>query len=181
MKKNIGCVTIAALMLTSCADLCQIKDPATGQPVPGQFQGSIADRAKPKALPSARLLTSVKTTSCDGFDRVVFEFSGDEAPGYFAEYIDKPVRQCGSGNVVKVAGEGWLQIRMAPASAHTDEGQATITERNRILDYPNLQQLVDTCDFEGNVTWVLGLKSPNSYRVVELTDPPRLIVDVKHQ
>ena len=36
-----------------------------------------------------------------------------------------------------------------------------------------------TCDFEVVVTWVLGTKSPNRYRVLELSAPPRLAVDVR--
>lgn len=181
MKTSAGLLTIAVLLLlVGCANLCVIKDPKTGQVVPDEFEGTAGDLAEPKSLPGGALLVSVNTAACDGYDRVVFEFEAQEAPGYFSEYITKPIRQCGSGTVVPVAGDGWLEIRMTPARAHTEDGQATIESRNRILNYPNLLQLVDTCDFERNVTWVLGLGEPESYRVVELADPPRLIVDVKH-
>jgi hypothetical protein len=37
-----------------------------------------------------------------------------------------------------------------------------------------------TCDFEGKVVFVLGLVSKKPYRVVELQNPTRLVVDVKH-
>ena len=46
---------------------------------------------------------------------------------------------------------------MVPAQAHTDAGQATIAQTNRTVNLPNLRQLVQTCDFEGHVTWVLGV------------------------
>ena len=180
MKTSMGTVLVVALQLAGCANFCVIEDPSTGEPIPGEFAGTIGNLAKPKTLPDGALLVDVKTATCEGFDRVVFEFEGAEAPGFFSAYIDKPVRQCGSGNVVPVAGDGWLEIRMTPASAHTEEGQATISDRNRTLNDPNLFQLVQTCDFEGNVTWVMGVGSPEAYRVVELTSPPRLIVDVKH-
>jgi hypothetical protein len=35
------------------------------------------------------------------------------------------------------------------------------------------------CDFEGNVEWVLGVRHPSRFRVTELSDPWRVVVDVK--
>jgi len=31
------------------------------------------------------------------------------------------------------------------------------------------------------VTWVLAVQSPNRYRVLELEDPARLVIDVRHE
>ncbi len=89
-------------------------------------------------------------------------------------------RKCGSGDATQVAGQGWLEVRITPAQAHTDAGRATIAERERRLALPVLKELEQTCDFEGDVTWVLGVASPNRYRVTELTGPARLVVDVRH-
>lgn len=125
-------------------------------------------------------LREVRTALHPGFDRIVFEFAGAELPGYHLEYIDKPVRQCASGEVVSIAGDGWLQVRLVPAQAHTESGEPTIGERERRLDYPVLRELESTCDFEGHVEWVLGVASPNRYRALELAGPPRLVVDVRH-
>lgn len=180
----VGLVVAAAVILafaTGCTHtLCDLQDPATGAPIPTQFSGTVTDTASPKSLPQTAVLQSVDSIACSGFDRVVFTFDGDSTPGYYVAYIDTPVTECGSGRVVPVAGEGFLEIRMTPARAHTEEGKTTIVERNRMTDHPNIRQLVDTCDFEGNVTWVLGVNAPNAYRVVELTGPPRLVLDVKH-
>ena len=125
------------------------------------------------------VLRGVRTGKHADFDRVVFEFEG-ERPGYHVEYVDRPVRACGSGDVVEVAGDGWLAVRMEPASAHTDAGESTIPFRERRSSYPVLRELQSTCDFEAIVTWVLGVGSPNRYRVMELTNPARLVVDVRH-
>ncbi len=43
-----------------------------------------------------------------------------------------------------------------------------------------LQELELTCDFEAEVTWVFGNAKPNKYRVMELREPTRLVVDVQH-
>lgn len=128
------------------------------------------------------ILVEVRSAAQEDFDRVVFEFRGSRVPGYHIEYVDRPVRQCGSGEPVEVAGDGWLQVRLEPSRAHEGDTtvQATITERDRQVDLPNLRQLVLTCDFEAQVQWVLGLRSPNPYRIMELPNPPRLVVDVRH-
>jgi len=125
------------------------------------------------------LLMVVRTASREKFDRVVFEFEGARLPGYRVEYVDRPVRQCGSGEVVPVAGDAWLHVRLTPANAHTEAGQPTVKDRALRLDYPNLKELIALCDFEAEVEWVFGLASPKRFRVLELTNPSRLVVDVK--
>ena len=136
--------------------------------------------ARPAPGMGASTLTEVRAGLHHEYDRVVFEFGRDSIPGYHVEYIDEPVRKCGSGNVVEVAGDGWLEVRMTPARAHTEAGEATVTERSRLFDMPVLKQVELTCDFEANVAWVLGVASPNRYRVKEVPDPARLVIDVKH-
>ncbi len=124
-------------------------------------------------------LREVRAGRNEGFDRVVFQFDGDQVPGYHLEYIDKPVIKCGSGDPTELAGQGWLQVRLQPAQAHAD-GKATVTERERKPKLPVIEELELTCDFEGENTWVLGVKNPNKYRVLELKEPTRLVVDVQH-
>lgn len=124
-------------------------------------------------------LREVRTARNEGFDRLVLQFDGDQVPGYHVEYVDKPVIKCGSGDPTEVAGQGWLQVRVQPAQAHQG-AQVTVAERERKPGLPIVQELELTCDFEGEVTWVLGVKSPNKYRVMELKEPTRLVVDVQH-
>ncbi|AUX26543.1 hypothetical protein SOCEGT47_071130 [Sorangium cellulosum] len=143
------------------------------------FEGTagVTDKPRPDAKPS--VLRDVRAAGHEHYDRVVFEFEGDTLPGYHVEYIDRPVRQCGSGEVTEVAGDGWLAVRMTPAAAHTEAGRATIPFRERKLALGVIEELERTCDFEGEVTWVVGVSSPNRYRVLELTRPARLVIDVK--
>lgn len=142
-----------------------------------EWTAGIVDRSRPDS-PVTTLMT-VRSAAHDGFDRVVFEFDG-QIPGYHTEYIDQPVRKCGSGNVTQVAGDGWLEVRMYPANAHTKAGQAAVTEREQAPGLPVLAELELTCDFEAVVTWILGVESPNRYRIRELSNPPRLVVEVRH-
>jgi hypothetical protein len=144
------------------------------------FEGTVGIVSEESSIQGAALLQNVRTARHDGYDRVVFEFSDAGLPGYHLEYIDRPVRACGSGEVVEIAGDGWLQVRLTPAHAHTEEGQPTVQEREQKPGLPNVLELQLTCDFEADVTWVLGTASPNRYRVLELSDPTRLVVDVRH-
>lgn len=149
-----------------------------GQGIPEQmWTAGVVDRPRSDSAP-ARLIAA-RTEGHDGFDRTVFEFD-KRLPGYHTEYIDRPVRKCGSGKVAQVAGDGWLEVRMYPARAHTEEGEPTVAERERMLNMKVLSELELTCDFEAVVTWVLGVQSPNRYRVRELSSPPRLVIDVRH-
>ena len=43
----------------------------------------------------------------------------------------------------------------------------------------NLVEMRMVCDFEGQVEWVLGVRSPREFRVLELFDPARLAIDVE--
>jgi hypothetical protein len=122
----------------------------------------------------------VRAARHDGFDRVVFEFGSGAAPGYHLEYIDRPVRKCGSGAATPIAGDAWLEIRFTPANAHTPSGAPTIANRNQTVDVGVVKELEQTCDFEAVVVWVVGVGRPNAYRVMALNDPMRLVVDVKH-
>src|SRR3989441_6626707 len=115
-----------------------------------------------------------------GYDRVVFEFTGDSVPGYRVEYTMKPVQRCGSGDPVAVAGTGRLVVRFEPAQAHDEHRDLAPAERHRAPGLPAVRELTLICDFEGQVAWVLGLAAPSEYRVSELTGPARLVLDVKH-
>jgi hypothetical protein len=128
---------------------------------------------------SPALLTGVRAARNVGFDRVVFQFEGPQLPGYHVEYLDGPARHCGSGNKAPVGGEARLSVRISPAQAHTDDGGRATVQPFLRTDLPTLPELRLTCDFEGEVEWVLGLDAVHAYRVISLHDPARLVVDLE--
>jgi hypothetical protein len=146
-----------------------------------KFEGTsrIIEKKRPGSEPV--VLKAVRTGKHDLFDRVVFEFAGNDIPGYHVEYIDKPVRDCGAGEVVPLAGQGFLLVKLQPAQAHTEAGVATIQNRQQTPGLPIIKELKLICDFEAEVQWALGLSSPNRYRVVELSHPARLVIDIAHK
>ena len=148
---------------------------------PAEFGGTagITEKKNPNVT-GAVLLKDVRSAKHANFDRVVFEFEGAQLPSYKIEYIDKPVRACGSGDVVPFQGDAWLSVRFTGANAHTEAGEPTIKDRTRSPNHTIIKDLKLICDFEAEVEWVLGVASPNKYRVLELKNPTRLVVDIKH-
>ena len=143
------------------------------------FKGTAGVSEKKREGAAPAVLRSVRAARHGAFDRVVFEFAGRTPPGYRVEYVDRSVRQCGSGEPVPLLGDAWLRVRLQPSRAHTEEGKPTVTQRERRLRLGVLREMKLTCDFEAEVEWVFGLASPNRYRVLELRNPTRLVVDVR--
>jgi hypothetical protein len=131
----------------------------------------VKHNGEPAVLQALRMSKNV------GFDRVVFEFR-ERVPGYRLEYIDAPVRDCAAGAIRSIAGDGWLQARFSPASAHTEDGASTVRTREFKPALSMVREVERTCDFEGVVTWVVGTASPRHYRAYELASPPRLVVEI---
>ncbi len=148
---------------------------------PSDFQGKAGNTLKENpAATGAVMLSDVRSAMHPNYDRVVFEFAGAQIPSYRIEYIDKPVRACGSGDVVPFQGDAWLSVLFTGANAHTEAGEPTIKDRTRSPNLTIVKDLKLICDFEAEVEWVLGVSSPNKYRVLELKNPARLVVDIRH-
>ncbi|HEX3127949.1 MAG TPA: hypothetical protein VH394_11520 [Thermoanaerobaculia bacterium] len=170
----------AALLLLLLVMGCSPSAPVRTEPSGSSFPGALetVEVARPGSPPA--ILREVRAASQEGFDRVVFEFEGNAVPGYRVGYVDPPATQCGSGEPVQVEGTARLQVRLVPAQAHTEAGEATVRERERRPGLPVVKELESICDFEADVTWVLGLAARNRFRVQELTGPPRLVIDIEH-
>ena len=156
----------------------------TGEPgdsSPAEFEGRDGSVVRAGFDVAPALLREIRTAEQNGFDRIVFEFEGNDIPNYNIQYTDKPVSQCGSGEAVQVAGAGKMEVKFHSANAHTEAGQATIKDRERRLNQPILKELEITCDFEAEVAVVLGVSAPNRYRVLDLHNPTRVVIDIKHK
>jgi len=189
MPRRFVPVALAALVWAACRGR-EPRQSALGAPsaTPASasqdttFAGTTApvQRLRPtRAGVPAAMLRSVTAASARGYDRVAFELSTDSAPGYRVEYAAGPVRSCGSGDVVSVAGSERLVVHLEPASAHDDHGNPVPRQRDLVPGLPAVREVKLVCDFEGQVEWVLGLPTKEPYRVTELAGPARLLLDVK--
>jgi len=142
------------------------------------FQGSREPVNVPaRPAPFTPKLVDVRTGRHLGFDRVVFEFVG-AVPGYRVEYVQPPILGDASGLPVDIASTVLLRVRFFPAAAHDDSGQATFGMRELSPGFSTLLEVKQAGDFEGVLTWVLGLSRGQDFAVYELTNPFRIVIDV---
>jgi hypothetical protein len=171
----LGCTVV---MASGCSNkqVKAVEDESAG----GALQWSTSPTEQRRDSLDPAVVRSVRPEQQERFDRIVFEFSTSAVPGYQIAYTDEPARECGSGKPVTVRGTSTLFVRLSPAQAHTDEGQGTLQWQQRQFAFPTLQEVRQSCDFEAEVSWVLGLAARNGFHVSELTDPARLIIDIQH-
>lgn len=124
-------------------------------------------------------LLALRITKNDGFDRLVFEFR-ERVPGYRIEYVDRPARDCDSGQTRRLEGTGRLELRFFPAQAQADDGEPTFRARELKPALSVVREVERTCDRNGVLTWVVGTSAANRYRAYEMAAPPRLIVQIEH-
>jgi hypothetical protein len=112
-----------------------------------------------------------------GWERIVFEFTSHLPAGSVA-YADRAVA-CGSGAPVSVPGNAILLVRFDATAAHDDAGRLTIP--GTTLDGPGktVLQARQICDFEGVVTWALGVSGTQRFKVTRLSNPTRVVIDIK--
>ncbi len=145
------------------------------------FEGGTGTATAPAEIAETALLERVAVAGHEGYDRVVFQFRNG-LPGYRVEYVEPPLREDGSGNLVELDGDAFVVIRMEPASGFdltVPEGELIYTGPRRIAGDGTsvVQEVVRTGDFEAVLTWAVGLSERVPFRVLTLDDPARIVVD----
>jgi hypothetical protein len=93
-------------------------------------------------------------------------------------YVNRIVAD-GSGDVVSLRGTKRIRVLIHDARAHTQGGAPVLPGVQTPL-CPNLRQVKLAGDFEGVVTFGLGLRQKTGFRVFRLTNPTRIVIDVAH-
>jgi hypothetical protein len=152
--------------------------PATEETDGSPFPADTATDTGEPADPSGLTLTAVRAAAHEGYDRVVFEFSGSGTPGWSVEYVDAPSSQ-GSGAEVAVPGEAFLQVTAQGTSYPYESGAQELPAGPVPVSGTDVvQSVVYDATFEGtSVAWI-GTSSRTPFRVYALTGPSRLVVEV---
>jgi hypothetical protein len=121
-------------------------------------------------------VTAVRAGPQSGYDRFVIELTGS-----VGQYQAKPqgnatFTQDASGQQVNLAGSAGLVVTLHDTSSH---GTYTGPTDLRPAGTANLEEARQMGDFEGVVTWGLGLARPSCFRAFTLSGPSRLVVDVQ--
>jgi len=118
------------------------------------------------------------STGCHAkFDRVVIR-ARSAKPGYDVSYVRRIVADP-SGEPVRLRGAKRISVVSHNARGHTQGGTKLLPSTRTPL-CPNLRQVKVAGDFEGVVSFGLGLRRKTGFRVFRLTGPTRIVIDVKH-
>jgi hypothetical protein len=125
----------------------------------------------------ASLLTKVEELGDSCVDHVIFDFDGKgtDPPGYTLTYGTAPFVADGSGAPVAVAGSAFVVVKVKPGYGYDfEKGVATYTGPKSVpIGHTNhVRAIVETGDFEGVLTWVIGLDSKRAFSV-QATGTPR--------
>jgi hypothetical protein len=151
---------------------------ATAQPAPiplvGFGVGPIAGGAQ-----GAGTLTSVSTVRAaaqSGYDRFVIDLGQSPLQQYEVRTQATPNFMLDpKGDVVTLDGSRGVQIVLRDASNHSSFSGVTDLQTGLAA----IREARLTGDFEGVVTWSLGVDGPGFVRVTTLSSPNRLVVDVQ--
>jgi hypothetical protein len=125
-------------------------------------------------------ITDVRVGTHDGYDRVVFEFASG-LPDAVIEAALPPFYADPSGLEIDVAGTAFLKVTMHGASKVSPDGGVTYSgPTNFEPGFDQLVQLIEGGDFEAVSTWYLGLDGGGCIRVLTLSAPSRLVIDIEH-
>ena len=119
------------------------------------------------------MLEDVRVGEHPGSDRVVLQLEGSGTPGWAVRYVQRAVLD-GSGRVVRLDGDTILRLDVqgTPTTAE-NPGGARPTLAGDVVDL----RVVGA--YEGVTQVFVGLEGERTpFRVVLLSDPTRLVVDV---
>jgi len=151
--------------------------PTAGPSAAGAGQADAASRACPQA---GHYLTAVKTGRHDGYDRVVFQFSGG-LPAVSTERVPA-VYHDPKGTKIALAGRSYLHVVFRGASGHCPQPSRPTWTGPSVLTpyYPQLLTVSAAGDFESYLSFGIGLAARGGYHVSRLTRPDRVVIDVRH-
>jgi hypothetical protein len=123
-------------------------------------------------------LVTVRTANDGTFDRIVFgeHFSPS---GYQVRYV-RHVTADASGKRVQVKGHFFLSVSFPNTSTSGAAGTPTNVRKVLTPLLPEVVQIKKTGEFENVVSFGVGLRHRNGFRVFLLHAPLRLVIDVKH-
>jgi hypothetical protein len=133
------------------------------------------------------LLTEVIVDSDSCTDRIAFSFrpAAGQQPGYTVQYRTAAAAQTedASGKHLPIAGNAFLVVRLEPAATadltgaqleYTYTGPPKITPSG--MRY--VREIRKTGDFEGVLTWAIGLSGQRPFTVTSSGSPTTLTIEI---
>jgi hypothetical protein len=122
-------------------------------------------------------LSGIATGCHATYDRFVIRVASG-TPGYDVRYVSRVVADP-SGKLVPLQGSKRIRVVIRQARGHTQAGTNLLPASSTPL-CSNLRQVKKAGDFEGVVSFGLGLQRTTGFRVFRLTGPTRVVIDLAH-
>ena len=151
-------------------------EPKSCEPASGGTEGSLAQ------------LADVRVGTHEGYDRVTFEFEPPSdgqyfgLPPYTLVEATPPITQDGSGDPVSMEGSDFAVVVFHGVAGYDFvEGTPSYSgPKDFRPDFPMLVEARETGDFEATLSWAFGLHGASCWRVQELQNPLRVVIDFPH-
>jgi hypothetical protein len=144
--------------------------------------GLIAVAPTADAAARTAQVINLRTAGHTGYDRLVLDYKGKQ-PAVKVTLVNS-LYSCGKGDKLSIPGDKILQIDLTPAQAHNQKGQNVYSGPGRLstasINLPTIKGVRMACDFEGHVTFGIGVDH-NVKKIAFgfLGDPKRIYVDLK--
>ena len=149
----------------------------TGAPAWSTMPKTGPGNSQPPDGPSAKL-AAIRAARHTGYDRVVFQFEGAQVPGYRIEYVGEITLGESDDEYLVLKGGALVQATFqGTASADYRPGTQTVPDK-LTPGLAQVRQIGLAEDWEGVVRVGVGLDHRAGFRVLELRDPARVVVDV---
>ncbi|QGU04856.1 AMIN-like domain-containing (lipo)protein [Corynebacterium comes] len=181
-------LTVAALLLVACGDGGGYTAPSSDTAPPSQASATERPLGQPDLAPKTRevtgtgnptLLENIRSGRHQGFDRVVFDLSDGEEPGWRVDYVDEAMQQA-SGLPVDVEGDALLHVVITNTTYPFELGIEDPFEPGTYPGAGVVNEVAYTGIFEGHTESYIGLDRELPYSVTLLSNPTRLVIDVEH-
>jgi hypothetical protein len=108
----------------------------------------------------------------------VFQLDGP-IPAYYSVRYVPVVRLDGSGEPLRLRGSAFLEV-VVRAPTHDEDYRPVLTPTRLRPDFPALREVNAPASFEGQTTAGIGVAQRVGFRVMELTGPTRIVIDLAH-
>ena len=125
-------------------------------------------------------IVDVRVGSHGGYDRVVFQFDSG-TPDYLIEAASPPFVEDPSGRPLTVNGSAHLRVTLPGGTRQSATGTSTYNGPTSFAPaFEQLVELEEAGDFEATATWLIGRNGADCVRVLTLSGPDRLVIDLEH-
>ncbi len=124
------------------------------------------------------MVTGIRSGTEAGFDRIVVDMSGSGPVGWETTWSTNPVEE-GRGERLEISGKEFLEVTILgtriPETEQDYQDYFDDFEAHKVGDF----EWIYDGTFEGRSHVVVGMDSKTEYRIFTLTDPLRLVIDLK--